>query len=98
MKNEIARAEMKTIAITDEQYVVPKDGSPLRGLIQDHIVGGVKLTKRDTFLTRGEVQWLLYVACFNVNSDRPFKIPPPAILKPKPLWQALLPHSSVHYN
>ena len=35
----------------DEQYVVPTDGAPIRGLIQDHVAGGVLLTKRDTFLT-----------------------------------------------
>jgi len=92
---------MQTIAITDEQYVVPKDGSPLRGLIQDHIVGGVKLTKRDTFLNRGEIQWLLYVACFNVNIQERLVLPPPAIIKPKPLWTgkqvitALLEHMSI---
>ena len=35
----------------DEQYVVPTDGAPIRGLIQDHVAAGVLLSKRDTFLT-----------------------------------------------
>lgn len=33
-QNEIARAEACIIALNDNQYVVPKDGTPLRGLIQ----------------------------------------------------------------
>jgi DNA-directed RNA polymerase I subunit RPA1 len=49
-QNELARAELATIANTDSQYLVPTDGSPLRGLIQDHIVTGVILTLKDTFL------------------------------------------------
>lgn len=49
-QNELARAELAGIANTDAQYLVPTDGSPLRGLIQDHIVTGVILTLKDTFL------------------------------------------------
>lgn len=49
-QNELARSELSTIANTDSQYLVPTDGSPLRGLIQDHIVTGVILTLKDTFL------------------------------------------------
>ena len=36
---------------------------PCRGLIQDHVVSGTLLTKRDTFLTREEYMQLVYVAC-----------------------------------
>ena len=49
-QNELARSELASIASTDVQYLVPTDGSPLRGLIQDHIVTGVILTLKDTFL------------------------------------------------
>ena len=31
---------------THHQYLGPKDGSPLSGLIQDHIVAGVVMTTR----------------------------------------------------
>lgn len=86
LQNELARAEAATIAINDNQYVVPKDGSPLRGLIQDHVLSGVKLTSRDTFLTREQIQQLIYFSCFNVNKNQPIHIPPPTILKPVPLW------------
>jgi DNA-directed RNA polymerase I subunit RPA1 len=85
-QNELARAEAKTILINDQQYIVPKDGTPIRGLIQDHIVSGVLLTCRDTFLTRDTFQQLLYGSCWNTNPQYPIVIPMPAILKPQPLW------------
>jgi hypothetical protein len=34
-----------------------------RGLIQDHVVSGVLLTRRDTWLTREEYSQLVYIAC-----------------------------------
>jgi len=85
-QNEMARAEAKTILITDQQYIVPKDGTPIRGLIQDHIVSGVLLTCRDTFLTRDMFQQLLYGSCWNTNPQYPIVTPMPTILKPRPLW------------
>eukprot|EP01125_Pyxidicula_operculata_P014325 TRINITY_DN4767_c0_g7_i1.p1 TRINITY_DN4767_c0_g7~~TRINITY_DN4767_c0_g7_i1.p1 ORF type:complete len:1661 (+),score=497.86 TRINITY_DN4767_c0_g7_i1:111-5093(+) len=85
-QNEIARAEASMIALNDYQYIVPKDGTPLRGLIQDHIISGVVLTSQDTFLTLDEFQQLIYFACAKIHSNRRIKIPLPAIIKPKPLW------------
>ncbi|KAJ3090513.1 hypothetical protein HK102_003478 [Quaeritorhiza haematococci] len=61
-QNHIARAEAMLIARTDEQYLVPTDGGVLRGLIQDHVVAGVDMTSRDTFLGREEYMQLVYVA------------------------------------
>lgn len=43
---DIARAEALLIANTSRQYLTPKDGSPLRGLVQDHVCGGMLMTKR----------------------------------------------------
>jgi DNA-directed RNA polymerase I subunit RPA1 len=86
VQNHLARAEAKTIAINDAQYVVPKDGSPIRGLIQDSIVAGVRLTQRDTFLTREQMQHILYIAVNSLDRGRKVEMPLPAILKPKPLW------------
>jgi len=34
------------------QYLVPKDGTPLSGLIQDHMISGVKLSMRGQFFNR----------------------------------------------
>ena len=47
----MGRAEGYGLVGADEQYVVPTDGQPLRGLIQDHVVAGVLMTKRDGFFT-----------------------------------------------
>jgi DNA-directed RNA polymerase I subunit RPA1 len=42
-QNEVARSEACTIVNVCKQYLVPKDGSPLQGLIQDHIIAGTGL-------------------------------------------------------
>lgn len=84
-QNELARAEAYTIANTDNQYLVPTDGSPLRGLIQDHVVTGVLLCLKDTWLTREVYQQLLW-GSLPENGGRPLVTLPPAILRPQPLW------------
>ncbi|XP_019857898.1 PREDICTED: DNA-directed RNA polymerase I subunit RPA1-like isoform X2 [Amphimedon queenslandica] len=66
------------------QYLVPKDGTPLSGLIQDLVVSGVLLTLRDRFFDKGDYQNLLMVALPDFTS--PFKVLPPSICKPKELW------------
>jgi len=64
----------------------------LRGLIQDHVIAGVKLTKRDTFLEKWEYQQLLFAALASlprlelIRSDSDIEMMPPAVLKPRPLW------------
>ena len=65
----------------------PTAGSPLRGLIQDHVAGGVKLTCRNTFLTRAEYLQLLFTALDGlegtevVGSVDDILVPPPALPK-----------------
>lgn len=91
-QSDLGRAEAEYIAKTDLQYIVPTDGSPLRGLIQDHVVAGVKLTKRDTFLEKWEYQQLLFAALASlpglelIRSNSNIELLPPAIVKPKTLW------------
>lgn len=91
-QNDIARAESHCIMNTDLQYIVPTDGSPLRGLIQDHVDSGVKLTKLDTFLEKWEYQQLLFAALASltglelIRSSDKIEMVPPAIRKPKELW------------
>ena len=91
-QNDLGRAEAEYIVKTDLQFIVPTDGSPLRGLIQDHVVGGVKLTKRDTFLNKEEYQQLLFAALASlprlelIRSDMDIELMPPAIMKPKEMW------------
>eukprot|EP01124_Arcella_intermedia_P012270 TRINITY_DN1860_c0_g1_i1.p1 TRINITY_DN1860_c0_g1~~TRINITY_DN1860_c0_g1_i1.p1 ORF type:complete len:1681 (-),score=261.51 TRINITY_DN1860_c0_g1_i1:48-4424(-) len=85
-QNQIARAEAANIVLNDYQYLVPKDGTPLRGLIQDHIVSGVLLTRMDNFFTQHEFQQLVYYCCSKLNTSHRLETPPPTILKPQVLW------------
>ena len=84
-QNQLARAEAYTISNTDHQYLVPTDGSPLRGLIQDNVLTGVLLTQLDTFLTRAQFQQLLF-CCVEVLDTLPLSTPRPAIAKPVELF------------
>ncbi|QSL66373.1 hypothetical protein MERGE_000751 [Pneumocystis wakefieldiae] len=88
-QNENARIEALLIANTDSQYLVPTSGIPLRGLIQDHIVTGVWMTKKDTFFTKEQYQQLLYgpLSFDNVSSNSGKILTlSPTILKPAILW------------
>ena len=83
-QSELARAEAYGVASVNYQFLVPKDGSPLSGLIQDHIVAGVMLTVRGRFFNKGDYQQLVYGALSFTN--RPIRFLPPAILRPAQLW------------
>ena len=52
-------AEAAGIVAADEQFCVPTDGKPVRGLIQDHVVAGVLLLQRGSFLSAAQFQRLL---------------------------------------
>ncbi|KAJ3763204.1 RNA polymerase I largest subunit [Lentinula raphanica] len=88
-ENEVARAEAEMIANTDNQYLVPTSGNPLRGLIQDHVVAGVWMTSQGAFFSREEYFQLLYGALKpeeeGIDGHRLVTLPP-AIWKPRPLW------------
>ena len=72
---------------------------------QDHVVAGVLLSKRDTFLTRGQFMQLLYAACC---SSRPgadaatavgsLEVPPPALLRPRALYTGKQVRFRTFYN
>uniref|UniRef100_A0A3Q1IV52 DNA-directed RNA polymerase subunit n=1 Tax=Anabas testudineus TaxID=64144 RepID=A0A3Q1IV52_ANATE len=83
-QSELGRAEAYTLVSTDQQYLVPKDGKPLAGLIQDHMVSGTRMTIRGCFFTRDQYTELVYRGL----TDRPgrVKLLPPAVLKPQQLW------------
>lgn len=85
----VAQAEARLIANTDNQYLVPTSGNPLRGLIQDHVVAGVWLTNKDTFFSREDYYQLIYGALRTeddyTGGGRILTLPP-AVMKPVPLW------------
>lgn len=86
-QDHLGRAEGYFIVHADQQFFVPTDGKPLRGLIQDHIVAGTLLTMKDCFLTQGEYCQMVY-ECIAPDCSGAWNIwmEPPAVLKPRPLW------------
>ncbi|XP_072860138.2 DNA-directed RNA polymerase I subunit RPA1 isoform X2 [Pogona vitticeps] len=83
-QSELGRAEAYALACTDEQYLVPKDGTPLAGLIQDHMVSGASMTTRGCFFTQEQYVELVYQGLTDKRGK--VKLLPPAILKPQHLW------------
>ncbi|XP_006111690.2 DNA-directed RNA polymerase I subunit RPA1 [Pelodiscus sinensis] len=83
-QSELGRAEAYVLACTDEQYLVPKDGKPLAGLIQDHMISGTSMTIRGCFFTREQYMELIYRGLTDKKGR--VKILPPAIMKPQRLW------------
>ncbi|XP_068633088.1 DNA-directed RNA polymerase I subunit RPA1 [Battus philenor] len=83
-QNEIARSEAYNIMSVTQQYLVPKDGTPLSGLIQDHVISGVKMSIRGAFFTKADYQQLVFQALSNHRGK--IKLLPPTILKPAVLW------------
>ncbi|KAG5680123.1 hypothetical protein PVAND_009648 [Polypedilum vanderplanki] len=84
LQNEVARSEAYNLVGVPHHYLVPKDGTPLGGLIQDHIISGVKLSMRGKFFTREDYQQLVYQG-LNSKTGRIITLPP-TILKPRTLW------------
>lgn len=83
-QSELAKCEAKELASVVNQYLVPRDGSPLSGLIQDHIISSVRMTIRGRFFNRREYMHLVYQALSSYDQD--IKTVPPAIIKPTMLW------------
>ncbi|CAK9436049.1 uncharacterized protein LODBEIA_P06070 [Lodderomyces beijingensis] len=88
-QNENAKAEALNLANTDSQYLTPTSGSPLRGLIQDHISAGVWLTSKDSFFDRNTYYQLIY-GCIRPEDGHTSRSKiitvPPTIFKPEYLW------------
>lgn len=80
----LARSEASSLMNVCSHFLVPKDGTPLGGLIQDHIVAAVKLTMRGRFFNRSDYEQLVYFGLS--NSTKPILTLPPAIMRPMKLW------------
>ncbi|RKO97749.1 beta and beta-prime subunits of DNA dependent RNA-polymerase [Caulochytrium protostelioides] len=78
---EETRAEIREICMVPKQIVTPQKNAPCMGIVQDTLCGIRKFTKRDNFLRRDFVMNLLMWV-----PDWDGVVPPPAIIKPIPLW------------
>ena len=83
-QSELARAESYNLVASSRNFLVPKDGTPLQGLIQDHVIAAVKMTMRGRFFSRGDYQQYVFGAL--VDFPGRIKLLPPALLKPEQLW------------
>jgi len=84
-----ARAEALSIMATHKQYIIPTSGKPIRGLIQDSVLAGVRLSCKDTFLQKDEYMQLVYAGLRELIEEGALgraKLLPPAMIKPKILW------------
>lgn len=95
-QNELGRSEAYHLANVANQYLVPKDGTPLGGLIQDHMISGVKITMRGRFFTRDDYQQLVFQGLSHKRGE--LKLLPPTIIKPVPLWSGKQILSTVMIN
>ena len=87
---------LSTTASTDFQYLVPKDGTPLAGLIQDHMISGVMLTIRGRFFARSDYQQLVYNALTDKMGG--VKLLPPSLIKPSIMWSGKQVNNMVTVN
>jgi DNA-directed RNA polymerase I subunit RPA1 len=67
-QDQLGRAEAAVIVQNDHQYLVPTDGSPVRGLIQDHIVAAVQICQLDRLFTRREYTELVFLSLANLQA------------------------------
>ena len=74
-------AEVEQIHMTPRQIITPQSNRPVMGIVQDSLCGVRKMTKRDVFLTKEQMQNLLM---FLPTWDG--ILPQPAIIKPAALW------------
>ncbi|KJH43098.1 RNA polymerase Rpb1, domain 2 [Dictyocaulus viviparus] len=84
VQSYIAQCEVAELANVGSNFLVPRDASPLLGLIQDHVVAGVLLTMRGRFLSKIDFMHLV-LAAFAEHASR-IEIPQPAIIKPHRMW------------
>ncbi|XP_063236510.1 DNA-directed RNA polymerase I subunit RPA1 [Bacillus rossius redtenbacheri] len=83
-QSELGRSEAYNLLSVNNQYAVPKDGTPLSGLMQDHVISGVQISLRGRFFTREDYQQFVFVSLANKRGH--IRLLPPAILKPRQLW------------
>uniref|UniRef100_A0A915MIJ9 DNA-directed RNA polymerase n=1 Tax=Meloidogyne javanica TaxID=6303 RepID=A0A915MIJ9_MELJA len=84
VQNRVAQSEIAELAGVGSNFLVPKDGTPILGLIQDHVVSGVLMTLRGQFFNKEDFMHLI-LSAFSQYTEY-LSIPPPTIIKPQKLW------------
>ena len=80
----LAKTEAKLLSICSNQFKIPVNENPIRGLIQDYILSSVILTRKDTFVN---LRILMHLLNFSENIEESILSSSfPAILKPIQLW------------
>jgi DNA-directed RNA polymerase II subunit RPB1 len=75
-------AEARELMSVTTQLISPQSNKPIIGLVQDSLVAVYLLTQKDTFLTRAQISQMVMPIQYPLFT----KLPPPAIVKPVPLW------------
>ena len=85
-----AVAEAQELMCVRTQLISPQSNKPIIGLVQDSLVAVMLLTERDTFLTREQIMQMMmpikYPLFVDPRMPGQLNLPPPAVLKPRPLW------------
>jgi DNA-directed RNA polymerase II subunit RPB1 len=79
-----ARAEAEGLMSVSTQMINPENNKPIVALVQDSLVAAYLMTRRSGFLERHQAMQLLMNLRYLPRG--PTTLPPPAILKPRPLW------------
>ncbi len=79
-QNEEARAEARTLTLVEKHIITPRYGGPIIGARQDYITGGYLLTKKDTFIDKKTLMYLLAAANYDGEIEEP------AIMHPVEAW------------
>lgn len=76
-----ARAELWQLMHVSRNIVSPQSNRPVMKIVQDSLLASRLMTRRDTFISRRDFMGI----CMQLR-DWDGVVPPPAILKPEPLW------------
>ncbi|CAD5211450.1 unnamed protein product [Bursaphelenchus okinawaensis] len=96
VQSKLGQTEAAELVSVGRNFLVPKDGTPILGLIQDHVVSGVLMTLRGRFFSKNDFMHLL-LAAFGLPNIR-LRLPPPAMLKPQIMWSGKQVVSAVMMN
>ena len=75
-----SRAELEQLMLVPRNIVSAQSNKPVMKIVQDSLLASRLITRRDTFITKDDFMNIV------MQIEGEVTIPPPAILKPVPLW------------